>query len=88
MDRQLIATAEGIKAAQLAQVKRLKQLYPLGTRWAFYIMYGQKNPSTGEVTGYVPTVYGGYVIFDHDQAKDGSRYRCREVLPENILIKL
>lgn len=88
MDNELTATAEKIKAAQAAQTSRLRQLYPVGTRWAFFISHGQKNPSTGKVTGHVPDIYGGHVVLDHEQAKAGGRYRWRHVHPDKILHQL
>ncbi len=84
MDARLKEIAEQIRAAEKAQIDRLKHLYPLGTYWGFHIQHGQVNESTGKVIGYRASVYGGYVVIRHDQAKPGSRYANREVHPDSI----
>ena len=85
IDALLQAHTESLKTAIQNQLSRLRELYPLGSRLNFTIMHGQKNWSTGIVAAYETSIYGGYVIVEHDQAKPGSRYKYRTVYVEKII---
>lgn len=43
---------EKLVDAQQAVFEELKRLYPIRSRVTFFIMYGQKTPSTGTVVGW------------------------------------
>ena len=62
--------------ASAALLAELENQFPKGTCVAFMISSSQKNPSTGVVIGYRPH---GYLAVRHDQAKERSRYRVRDV---------
>lgn len=81
----LKAASIELRAATALQIDALKELYPLNVRIQFHLMYGQKNPSTGRVAGYVASWGGGSLRVEHAEAKAGSRYRFRTVAVDQIL---
>ena len=72
----LMKLLEKEKQAAAELRAELERQFPKGTRVAFTIMSGQKNPSTGEVIGYRDH---GYLAVHHEQSKKYSRYRVRDV---------
>lgn len=84
-DVKLTMATAALTSAQAAQIRRLHELYPLGSKLAFRIMHGQKTPSTGQVVGHESSAFGGHVIVNHDQAKERSRYKRRTVYLNNII---
>lgn len=53
---------EDLKEAEANIKVRLMSMYPVGTRWEFNIMHGQKNPSVGVVVSHPGGVHA-YVRF-------------------------
>lgn len=84
-DTKLIMATAALTSAQAAQICRLRELYPLGSKLTFRIMHGQKTASTGQIVGYESSSFGGHVIVNHDQAKEYSRYKRRTVYINNII---
>lgn len=84
-DTKLTMATAALTSAQAAQIRRLRELYPLGSKLAFTIMHGQKTASTGQVVGYESSAFGGHVIVNHDQAKERSRHKRRTVYLSNII---
>lgn len=72
-----------VAAAEDRAVAEMFRVCPPKSKIQFFIMYGQKVPSTGTVVGrgFRP----GYLRVDHDQAKPNGRYRIREVHYKQIL---
>ena len=73
-------------------VADLNERFPPGSQVEFFIMHGQKKPSTGRIVGCNITIsdFGRTTAYAnirvrHDQAKPGGRYPVREVSPENIV---
>lgn len=46
------ALSERIEAAENAMLAALEEAFPEGTKVSFYIMHGQRSPSSGVVIGY------------------------------------
>ena len=73
---------DGVMRAEAKMISALQEKYPPASSVSFFIMHGQVNPSTGIVVGYDGQ---GHVRVRHDQAKEHSRYRIRDVHFRKIL---
>jgi hypothetical protein len=84
MSKKLEQLRQRLIETEAAMVRELEKKWPKGSEIAFFIMHGQKKPSTGTVTAHQATIYGGTVTVQHHQAKPRSRYRLRTVYVREI----
>jgi hypothetical protein len=85
MSKKLKALTEKLIELEGEICREIGRLYPPGCTIEFFIMEGQKVPSTGIVGSVRADIYGGRVSVRHLQAKANSRYSVRRVQVKDIL---
>lgn len=75
----LVKLTEQMRNIEAEMRSEMEKLWPRGLEVSFFIMSGQRTPSTGTVTGHKANSHSGIVTVLHHQAKAQSRYRYRDV---------
>ena len=85
MSEKLKNLTKKLKNLEAEICQEIEKLHPPGSEISFFIMQGQKVPSTGIVGKARADIHGGYVSVHHLQAKKNSRYSVRRVSVKSIL---